>query len=261
MATKTHAFGSPSWFELSTTDQAGAEAFYGALFGWSVQRNPMGDYGHYTIFKLGDREVGACCGLMPEQQAQGVPPNWGIYFRVDDADATATAVDANGGRVLMAPFEVMEHLRMAVCADPEGAPFSLHQPRSHHGVEVVREPNAVLWVELATRDLDRAERFYGATLGWKLTAFEGSPTDYRIIDTADGSVGGMLKMTPEWGEMPSHWSIYFHVEDVDATLERAQSLGGATCVPAFDVPGVGRIARINDPAGAGFYVMKPMPRQ
>ena len=56
--------------------------------------------------------------------------------------------------------------------------------------------------------------------------------------------------------MPSHWSIYIQVEDVDATVEKAQALGGKLCFPAFDAPGVGRIARIDDPAGAGFYVIR-----
>jgi len=65
-----------------------------------------------------------------------------------------------------------------------------------------------------------------------------------------------MAMTPEWGEMPSHWSLYIPVPDVDACLARAVELGGKVCVPAFDVPGVGRIARLDDPAGAGVYVIK-----
>ncbi len=47
---------------------------------------------------------------------------------------------------------------------------------------------------------------------------------------------------------------------VDAALARAVESGGSCCVPAFDVPGVGRIARIDDPTGAGFYVMTPSPQ-
>lgn len=56
--------------------------------------------------------------------------------------------------------------------------------------------------------------------------------------------------------MPSHWSIYVLVPDVDACTERAAQLGGKVCVPAFDAPGVGRIARIDDPSGAGAYVIR-----
>ena len=72
---------------------------------------------------------------------------------------------------------------------------------------------------------------------------------------AGARFGGVMAMTPEWGDMPSHWSIYIPVPDVDACLARAVELGGKVCVPAFNVPGVGRIARLNDPAGAGVYVI------
>ncbi len=251
MATQ-HAVGSPSWFELGTSDQAGAEAFYAALFGWSQAHTPMPDGNHYTIFQLDGRDVAACYTLPPEP---GVPPNWGLYFRHDDVDAGVEQVRNSGGSVILEPFEVMAHLRMAVCADPEGAVFSLHQPRQHAGVAAIREPNAVCWAELATRDLGRAEAFYRGLFGWQTQAHAGAPSPYQVFSNGDGQLGGLLQMTPEWGEIPTHWSIYLQVGDVEATVAQALSLGGALAIPAFDAPGVGRIARLDDPAGAGFYVI------
>lgn len=56
--------------------------------------------------------------------------------------------------------------------------------------------------------------------------------------------------------MSARWSMYVLVDDVDACLQRTKELGGSVCVPAFDVPGVGRIARIDDPTGAGVYVIR-----
>jgi hypothetical protein len=252
----THAAGSPNWFELATADQAGAERFYGALFGWTFERMPTGDGGEYTIFQLGGRDVAAAWTLPPEQAAQGVPPHWAVYFRVDAADAIAARAAASGGTVLAPAFEVMDHLRMAVCADREQAAFSLFQPRVHGGVEAIREPNAVCWVELATRDIAAAESFYTGLFGWGMQDQPNAPTAYRIFANADGMLGGLLQMTAEWGEMPSHWSIYLQVEDVDAIVEKALALGGKLCFPAFDAPGVGRVARIDDPSGAGFYVIR-----
>jgi uncharacterized protein len=254
-----HAGGSPNWFELATTDQVGAEAFYATLFGWTVQRFPMDDgSGDYTLFQLSDRVVAAAYTLPTAQTAQGVPPNWGIYFNVEDADAIAARACATGGTVLAPPFEVMDMLRMAVCADPEQAAFMLFQPRADAGVAAIREPNAVCWAELATRDIARAEAFYVGLFGWQMQDHVGSPTAYRVFSNSDGMLGGLLQMTEEWGEMPSHWSIYIQVEDVDAMVEKAISLGGTLCFPAFDAPGVGRLARIDDPAGAGFYVIRVM---
>jgi predicted enzyme related to lactoylglutathione lyase len=252
--TMTHAVGSPSWFELATSDQTGAEAFYAALFGWTVQRNPMGEGSHYTMFQLGGRDVAAAYTLMPDQAA---PPKWDVYFKVDDIDAIAAKAATSGGSLLMPPFEVEDYLRMAVCADAENAAFSLHQPRQHAGAGAIRENNAICWVELATRDLARAEAFYTGLFGWNMSEHHASPpSGYRLFGNGDGMLGGLLRMTEEWGEMLSHWSIYIQVEDVDAIVAHAETLGGKLCFPAFDAPGVGRLARIEDPAGAGFYVIK-----
>ena len=256
-----HAAGAPTWFELGTKDQVAAETFYAELFGWTLRKAPMPDGSHYTIFQLDGRDVAACYTLMADMVAAGVPPHWGVYFKVDDADATAAKVRANGGTVFCEPFEVMEHLRMATCGDPEGAVFNLHQLRAHLGVGVLREPNSVLWVELATRDIPRAESFYRDVLGWSTEGFPGMPTQYRVLSAAGcgSGFGGMIEMNEQWAGIPSSWSIYLHVLDVDATLEKALALGGKQVVPAFDAPGVGRIARIDDPSGAGFYVMTPKP--
>ena len=151
---------------------------------------------------------------------------------------------------------------MASVGDPEGAAFNLHQPRLHPGVGVIREPNAVLWVELATRDIARAQAFYGAVLGWTATPFDAGPTQYRVLSCGgcESGFGGLMEMNEMWEGIPSHWSIYLHVVDVDAILAKTVALGGSVCVPAFDVPGVGRIARIDDPSGAGCYVMTPSPQ-
>jgi uncharacterized protein len=252
----THANGSPSWFELATSDQLGAKAFYGALFGWAIEDSPMPDGSIYTTFKLGERDVAAAYTMLPEQAAEGVPPYWGLYFKTDDADAIVAKVVALAGQVHMPPFDVFEYLRMAVCADVENAVFSLHQPHQHAGVAAIREPNAICWAELAARDVAGAEAFYTSLFGWRMQTHEHSPTLYRMFGNDDGVLGGLLQMTPEWGEIPSHWSIYIQVEDVDAIVAKAVSMGGELCFPAFDAPGVGRIARINDPAGAGFYVIR-----
>jgi hypothetical protein len=112
------------------------------------------------------------------------------------------------------------------------------------------------WFELATRDLARAEAFYRGLFGWQTGDCPNSPAPYRTYANADGMLGGLMQMDEQWGGMPSHWSIYVQVEDVDATVAKAQANGGALCFPAFDAPGVGRIARIDDPAGAGFYVIR-----
>jgi len=51
-------------------------------------------------------------------------------------------------------------------------------------------------------------------------------------------------------EVPSHWVQYVSVDDVDAACAQVPKLGGKVCVPAFDIPTVGRTALVEDPGGA-----------
>ena len=259
---RTQPIGAPIWFELATTGQDAAKTFYSDLFGWTFSDDAIDGNGVYTIFQRDDRDVAACYTMMADEVAQGLPPHWNVYFRVDDCDASTEKVRAAGGTVLVEPFEVMEHLRMAVVADPEGAPFCLCQLRAHKGVGIIHELNTVGWVELATRDVARAEAFYKAIFGWSLADHPGgAPTVYRIFSVQGESQGGLLQMTSEWGNMPSHWAIYLRVNDVDAVLAKAQTLGGSVAVPAFDAPGVGRIAMMSDPAGAHAYLIMLTPSE
>lgn len=255
MNARAHANGSPCWFELGSTDAPAAERFYTALFGWRAEHTAMPDGSQYTLFHLGERVVAAGYGLGAEEAARGMRSNWGVYFKVEDADYACGEVRALGGTVVLEPLDVMTHGRIAVCADPGGAVFSVYQPYDHPGVGAVRERQAVGWVELATRDIERDEAFYSRLFEWNLREHPMPQTAYRVFGNADGDLGGMIQMSPEWGDMPAHWSLYLQVDDVDATAARAVELGGSVCVPAFDVPDVGRIARLDDPTGAGFYVI------
>lgn len=253
---RTQPLGAPIWFELATTGQEAAKTFYSDLMGWAVNDSPIDDGAVYSIFQCDGRDVAACCTMMADEIAQGLPPHWNVYFHVADCDVSAQRVRAAGGRVLVEPFEVMEHLRMAVVTDPEGAPFCLCQPRAHHGVGMIHELNSIGWVELATRNVARAEAFYRDVFGWSFADHPGgAPTVYRIFGVDGEDQGGLLQMTPEWGEMPSHWAIYLRVKDVDVALAKGQTLGGSVAVPAFDAPGVGRIAMMSDPAGAHAYLI------
>lgn len=111
------------------------------------------------------------------------------------------------------------------------------------------------WNELITRDVEAAKRFYGATLGWY---FEETPTPdgpYVIAEIGDTPMCGIVSMGQEAGEqgeqeMGSHWFSYIEVDDVDRRLAAVTQNGGQVLRPPFDVPGVGRIAIVEDSTGA-----------
>jgi predicted enzyme related to lactoylglutathione lyase len=120
--------GDASWRELYTTDAAAALKFYGDLFGWrETQAMDMGPMGKYHIFGR-KWDLGGIVNK-PKEMAH-VPPNWGLYFRVDDVNKGADRVKANGGQVLNGPMEVPGGDHVVNCMDPQGAAFSLHHKRT-----------------------------------------------------------------------------------------------------------------------------------
>lgn len=248
--------GAPCWFELASTDPGASATFHHGLFGWSQVDMDLGPMGTYSFLRNSNGTIGALCSLPP-----GAPPrsNWNVYFGVTDVDAATRRARDLGGSVIAEPFDVAEHGRMSMLIDPTGAPFCLWQSRSPDGGDFVMfEDHAIGWVELASRDAAAARSFYAGLLGWEYKNSKvqlPGGVQYAEYGVGGTRYGGILPMTAEWGDMPSHWSLYVMVPDVDACVARTVELGGKVCVPAFDAPGVGRIARIDDPTGAGLYVI------
>jgi uncharacterized protein len=112
--------GSITWNELITPDPDAVAPFYADLFGWKAQSDDMGGGFVYTTFMLGDRAV---AGAM-KPPMDGIPPNWGTYFAVDDTDAAAATATSGGGTLIAEPNDIPPG-RMAVISDPQGAVFSV----------------------------------------------------------------------------------------------------------------------------------------
>jgi predicted enzyme related to lactoylglutathione lyase len=83
-----------------------------------------------------------------------------------------------------------------------------------------------------------------------------SPIEYTMFKNGDRGAGGMYQITPEMGQVPAHWLVYFAVDDCDAKVQKVTELGGTVMKPADDIPGVGRFAILNDPQGAVFAIIK-----
>jgi uncharacterized protein len=245
--------GTPSWVELVTPDQKAAQEFYGGLFGWGYDDNDMGEMGHYYIATLEGSEIGGVSGQMPGME--GHPAYWGVYLAVDDVDATSAKVEPAGGKIDAGPFDVEKAGRMSAIQDPTGARVGLWQAGQTTGTQRANEPGTPTWNECVTPDVPTAVAFYSAVLGMGSEDMDmGEAGTYTVLTNSLGrQVGGA--MNPPMEGVPPHWNVYFNVEDVDATVSRIEELGGKTMAPAFDVPGVGRMAMVGDPQGASFWVM------
>jgi predicted enzyme related to lactoylglutathione lyase len=247
--------GTPSYIDLATTDLDAAKHFYGALFDWDAQDMPAGDQGIYTMLSKQGKEVAGAYQMNPEMAAQGVPPNWTTYITVADVAAAATAVTASGGTVVTDPFDVMTAGRMAVAQDPTGATFAMWQAKESIGSYLVNEPGTLVWNELQTDDTAACESFYAEVFGWKAETAETPSGAYTSFRVGDRPVAGMMEIRPEWGPVPPNWSIYLAVADCDATIEKAVAMGASLEMEPMDIPDVGRMALLQDPQGAYFYVM------
>ena len=248
--------GTFCWVELATTDGEAAKKFYTQLFGWDFTDNPIGPGMVYTMLKLTGKDVGALYTMPEEMTAKGIPPNWLSYVSVDSADESAAKAKSLGGTLLKEPFDVSTVGRMAVIQDPTAAVFAIWEAGTHQGAGVTNVPSSFCWNELATKDATRAGEFYSGLFGWDKNVRDMGTLLYTSFMNGDRPAGGMYEPTPEMGEIPSHWAVYFAVADVDATAARAAELGGKICVPPSDIPDVGRFAMILDPQGAAFAVLK-----
>jgi predicted enzyme related to lactoylglutathione lyase len=117
------------------------------------------------------------------------------------------------------------------------------------------------WNELLTRDPEQGKKFYGATLGWTFEPFPmADGGTYWIANAGTRMAGGIFVMTdPEFAGVPEGWMSYIAVDDVDARVGKAIDAGARLMRPLFDVPGVGRIAILTEPCGAGIGWMTPAP--
>jgi predicted enzyme related to lactoylglutathione lyase len=115
------------------------------------------------------------------------------------------------------------------------------------------------WNELMTRDVERAKRFYGETIGWDFEAMRMPDGGTYWCAMLDGKpVAGIFSLNaPEYDGVPESWMSYLAVDDVDKRVEKAIKAGARLMKPIFDVPNVGRIAILTEPGGAGIGWMTP----
>jgi uncharacterized protein len=254
-ARESYAQGTPSWVDLQTTDQAAAKAFYGGVFGWTYDDQPMDAGAVYSIAKIGDGQVAAIAPQSPELKAAGAPPMWNTYLAVDSVDDATAKVGPAGGTVAMEPFDVMDAGRMSFVLDPSGAPVALWQANQHIGASLVNEPGTVTWNELIT-DNPAAVPFYEQVLGVTTTTMEMGEDKYTMFQVGGKEVAG--SMPPQMAGVPNHWQVYFAVADADAAAAKIKQLGGSVMVEPFDTP-IGKMAVVADPQGAVFSLFQAPP--
>jgi uncharacterized protein len=116
---------------LTTPDRDAAAAFYGRVFGWTLDTFDAGGM-ELGLFRLegfvgGEPEQPVPRDLVAVMAPPGGEPGWSVDFWIDDADRAVAAAAENGGSVVSPVAEDIPLFRRAVLADPSGVSFSVSQ--------------------------------------------------------------------------------------------------------------------------------------
>jgi len=223
-------------FEVMGQDGPRLQQFFSELFGWRIDAdNPMG-YGvisHSDNYSKGGIGIGGgIFGDMPPGQ-DGVT----FYVEVDDVDATLAQAEKLGGTRLMGPETAEGGPTFGHLHDPEGHWIGLFQKGSggaaaHIAADAEPKGSPVVHFEVIGKSLATLDEFYGTLFGWKIDT--NNPIGYGIIARDDnlnadgiGIGGGMMALPPEMASQSNgHVTWYVEVPDVEATLAKAEKLGG-----------------------------------
>jgi predicted enzyme related to lactoylglutathione lyase len=257
MPTRDRApIGSPCWADLWTSDVEGSRRFYAELFGWEAQA-PSPEFGGYFIFHRDGVPTAGAMGDMGDMPADNT---WKIYLDTEDIAQTLRAAEAGGAKVVAPAMVVADLGTQAVLVDPTGAALGAWQPETFPGFTVLGEHGAPSWFELHTADYDAAVAFYRSVFHWD-TATVGDSDEFRYTIMRDpggeGELAGIMDAASFLpAGVPAYWSVYWHVDDADATLAKVKALGGSVVMDAEDTP-YGRLASAADPSGAQFKLRTP----
>ena len=259
MPTRDRApIGSPCWVDLWTSDVEGSRKFYAELFGWEAQA-PSPEFGGYFMFTRNGVPTAGAMGDMGEMAADN---SWKIYLATDDIAKTVEAAENDGAQIVSPPMDVADLGTQAVLVDPTGAQLGTWQPGTFPGFTVLNEHGAPSFFELHTRDHATAVAFYRSVFHWDTDAV-GDSDEFRYTTMRDpsgeGELAGIMDASAFLPDgAPAHWSVYWAVDNADATVAKVKALGGSIVADAVDTP-YGRLATVADPAGAPFKLRQTNP--
>ena len=246
------------WYELMTTDDQAAVAFYREVIGWKSADSGMPGM-RYALMSEGQYQVAGVMALPDEACQAGASPAWTGFVGVDHVDAKAEQLVKAGGKLLHPAQDIPGVGRFAAVADPHGAAFCLFQgnqdeapPQPEAGT-----PGTIGWHELSAGEQNIAWDFYSGLFGWtKTDAMDmGEAGSYQMF-AAGGEAIGAIMNKPEQVPRPA-WLFYFRVDALDAALSRVKASGGQLRSGPMEVPGDEWIAQCSDPQGAMFALVAP----
>lgn len=222
-------------FEVAGKDAAKLQAFYADLFGWPVDANNPMNYGIVPA-----AEGGIAGGIGPSPTGEG---HVTFYVAVPDLQAALDKAVSLGGQQATPPMDVPGGPSLAHLLDPAGNFVGLVKDDGTTPPPPGASGNPVAWFEVSGPDGAQLRAFYAALFDWEIDA--DNPMNYGMIQATDGISGGIGQTQ----DGSTHITWYVAVPDLEATLQKAESLGGKTIFGPDQVPDGPRIAMFTDPEG------------
>ena len=244
------------WYELITPDPAASTAFYGPLLGWDV--NAVGADDHYSIVTANGEGVAGFLKLTDDMQAHGAMPAWLGYIGVDDVDAKAAEIASAGGTIHREPWDIPGFGRAAMVADPDGTVFYIMKGSMPGDSKAFAKHTPTVghcaWNELMAKNADTTLNFYTQQFGWVRgdTMDMGEMGQYRFINADGVMIGAAMDTMPD---MPTAWTFYFRVANIDDALEMLTLNGGRVMHGPQEIPGGEFVINAIDPQGAMFAIV------
>ncbi|HEX7277306.1 MAG TPA: VOC family protein [Acidimicrobiales bacterium] len=105
-------------------------------------------------------------------------------------------------------------------------------------------PNPVVHFEIMGKDAAAIQKFYAELFDWDVDA--NNPMSYGVVTAQSTGIGGGVGANPVGA---TYVTVYMSVPDLQATLDKAASLGGTIMMYPTEIPGVVTMAMFKDPDG------------
>lgn len=242
-------------FEIMGTDGPALSGFYAELFGWAAQHMPEMSY--TVVDTRAGSGINGGIGTASEGEHRVL-----FYIAVPDPQATLDKAEALGGKTAIPVSEIPGVVTLAQFFDPQGNVVGIIKDAAPEGQEGGGGPSAgsgapVSWFEVLGTDPQALLSFYGEVFGW--TAHPGGG-DQEYIEVAPGTGSGAIEGiegaigAARDGTAKVH--LYASVDDVQACLDKATSLGGSVAVPPMKVHDRIEFAHLLDPQGNAFGIWR-----
>ena len=244
-------------FEIAGPDGTVLRQFYSDLFGWDVQvQGP--EMGNYGVVMWTEGGIGG--GIMETTEDMPARNYVTFYIQVDDLQSALNKISKKGGSTVMPPTEVAPEVgSVAMFTDPAHNAIGLYSVPAAMNGEMPPKSDAppVVHFELGGGDAATLEDFYSGVFDWQIKAVDmGGGMTYRMVQQETEGIGGGIFQHME-GMPPNVPGVAVAVDDLQAYLDKAVSLGGTVLMQPNDIPGgFGSLAIFNDIAGNRISLFK-----